>query len=160
MQEAGRLIVNGFGTEKTLYKRAIIPEQNIIYQSDKKKVEVSWRNNFDRMKEIAQAWKELYPYQDETHVNAPAEYSGLPFLVWWASDMHIGNVDTEYKLLTKHIDLIENTKNTGLVTLGKNELLLGLVPVSNYIAYRIMEELKKRRLYQSVKIRRLSCQGK
>jgi len=121
------LIVNGFGTEKTLYKRAIIPEQNIIYQSDKKKVEVSWRNNFDRMKEIAQAWKELYPYQDETHVNAPAEYSGLPFLVWWASDMHIGNVDTEYKLLTKHIDLIENTKNTGLVTLG-DDIDFGILP--------------------------------
>jgi len=37
------------------------------------------------------------------------------------------------------------------VYLSKNELLLGLVPVSNYIAYRIMEELKKEGYIKALK---------
>lgn len=130
MREIGKIVTNGMGKEKTIYASypdKVIPEMNTIVTPDKKSIEIDWRLSFERMKGIAREWKDLYPYQDETHVNAPAEYSDQPFGVWWASDMHIGNVDTEYEILQKHIELIENTKNTGVVTVG-DDLDMGILP--------------------------------
>lgn len=106
---------------------SVIPEDHTIVTPDKKRIDIDWRLSFERMKGIASEWKELYPYQDETHVNAPAEFPDQPFGVWWASDMHIGNVDTEYDILQKHIEMIENTKNTGVVTVG-DDLDMGILP--------------------------------
>ena len=123
MKELGRLIVDGIGTEKSVYAEGyetVVPEENIIVFPDKKTLSVDWRLNFEKMKLIAESWKEVYPYQDEAEVNVTelAEYPHLPFLVYWGSDWHIGNVDTEYDTLREHIGMIENTPNTGLVTMG------------------------------------------
>ena len=37
------------------------------------------------------------------------------------------------------------------VYLSKNELLLGLIPLTNYIAYRVLEELKKEGYIKALK---------
>lgn len=123
MQELGKIVTNQHGLEKTIYALhpdRVVPEEHTIFTSDKKQIEISWRTNFGRMKEVAESWKEIYPYQDKTTVDldAIAEYPTLPFLVYIGSDWHIGNVDTDYDKLQHDIELIENTPNTGLITLG------------------------------------------
>ena len=132
MKELGKIIVNGRGEEKSVFSPdfpTVIPEENILFTSDKKKIGIDWRRNFDRMKEMADSWKELYPYQDSTKVNANVlmEYPDLPYGVWTLSDAHIGNVDTQYDLLKKHVSLIENTPNTGIITLG-DDIDFGILP--------------------------------
>jgi hypothetical protein len=127
------LIINGQGRGEhisPLKLPSVVPEDNVIViSSDKKRIEIDWRLSFERMKSTADQWKELYPYQDEAHVNtAPlCESEFAPFGIWWASDMHIGNVDTEYKVLQRHIELIENTKNCGVVTMG-DDIDFGILP--------------------------------
>jgi hypothetical protein len=132
MKELGKIVTNQYGAEKTVYglpNAHVIPEDHTIVTPDKKRIEISWRTNFDRMRETSNSWKELYPYQDETHVDATSlmESEFAPFGVWWASDMHIGNVDTDLDTLQRHIELIENTKNCGLVTMG-DDIDLGILP--------------------------------
>ena len=128
MKEA-RLIINPQGTEKVIRPPYASVVDNVLAIGDKKEMDISWRNIFGEMKQTADTWKEIYPYQDETHVNldAIAEYPDKPFLIWWASDMHIGNVDTEYEILQRHIELIENTPNCGLVTVG-DDIDFGILP--------------------------------
>lgn len=122
-KEMGSLVINGLGEEKKIYapvQPAVIPEKNIIFTSDKKKVEVSWRSNFKEMDTVKKSYEGMTPFQSETHVDTKslAEYPDMPYLVWWASDMHIGHVDTDYTLLRKHIELAENTPNVGIVSVG------------------------------------------
>lgn len=126
------LIINGKGRGEYVapfHLPRVIPEDHCIVTPDKKKIEVNWRLSFERMKVMSDQWKELYPYQDETHVDATPlmESEFAPFGVWWASDMHIGNVDTDLDTLQRHIELIENTPNCGLVTMG-DDIDLGILP--------------------------------
>ena len=115
-----KIIIDDKGTEMDVGFAKTIPPENIIALPGKKEITVDWRRNFERMREIGEAWKEIYPYQDEVTINldALAEYPTKPYLIWWMSDAHIGNVDTQYETLKRHVELIENTPNTGIVTLG------------------------------------------
>ena len=114
------IIVDSKGTEEMVSPAKVIPPENIIALPGKKEIAVDWRRNFERMKEIREAWKEVFPYQDEITVNldAIAEYPDKPYLIWWMSDAHVGNVDCDYDTLKRHIELIENTPNTGIITCG------------------------------------------
>jgi hypothetical protein len=123
------IIVNPQGEVKKVLPPINIPDKNILVTSDKKEIFVDWRRNFDRMKEIAKGWKEVFPYQDSTRVNLNnlAEYPDKPFLINWGADWHIGNVDTRYDDLKKDIGLIENTPNTGIITVG-DDIDMGILP--------------------------------
>lgn len=131
-KEMGKIVSNAAGDEKSIYAigfPSVIPPEHQILCSDKKRIEISWRTNFERMKANAESWKEIYPYQDETHVDVTSlmESEFSPFGIWWASDMHIGNVDTEYEILKRHIEFIENTKNCAVVTMG-DDIDMGILP--------------------------------
>jgi len=126
MKEA-KLIIDGQGTERLIRPATVV--DNTLAVGYKKEVDVDWRMNFQRMWEVGQAWKEIYPYQDSARVDCRplSERPDKPYLIWIASDMHIGNVDCDYKTLQKHTEMIENTPNTGLITLG-DDIDMGILP--------------------------------
>ena len=111
-----------------IVRKPLIPNDHVLITPNRE-INIDWRRNFDRMRMIGDAWKEIYPYTDEVRVdlNHLTEYPDKPYLLWWASDMHIGNVDTAYDALQKDIDLIENTPNTGLITVG-DDVDMGILP--------------------------------
>jgi hypothetical protein len=123
------IIIDHLGTVKRVLPEVVIPSENTLITPDKKEIYIDWRMNFDRMKATGEAWKEVFPYQDKTEVdiNGLAEYPNKPFLIYWGSDWHVGNVDCQYNTLKKHIELIENTPNTGMITLG-DDIDMGILP--------------------------------
>lgn len=54
----------------------------------------------------------------EANFKPKAEYPNLPVCFLLATDMHYGSIHTNYDLLEEHLDMVENTPNTYLVTNG------------------------------------------
>jgi len=129
MRETGKLIYNAYGDEEPVYGLIEDNTGKIINPYEKKEALLDWHTSFARMQEIAESWKEVYPYQDETAVNLNriTEYPRLPYLIYWGSDWHIGNVDTRYEELKKDIRLITTTPNCGVVTVG-DDIDNGIMP--------------------------------
>lgn len=46
------------------------------------------------------------------------DYPNLPALVWLATDIHYGSQNTNYELLDKHFEMLENTPNMFMITNG------------------------------------------
>jgi len=103
--------------KKEQVSRASSPE-NVIIFPDKKELHVSWRRNFERIKDLQNLVKSAEIVQEEARVNVPLDYPDLPALVWFPSDMHIGSDKTDYDLLEKHINLTIKTPNTFAVFVG------------------------------------------
>lgn len=156
-KEIDRIIIDSKGTEREVQRtpRQIIeerlPEERII-ETPTERIPVSWRRNFDRLLEIQEAWKEVYPFKDEVTVRVESEYPNLPHLIGKLADPHIGAIG-QSPLLGKHIDLFETTPNTSLIGLGdmadfgvwghkEVRFLQGLpIPIQPFTVKDIMEEL-------------------
>jgi hypothetical protein len=61
--------------------------------------------------------KEMSAEQDEG-VWYPDIDTTKPFAVLFATDIHYGSLRTDYDLLKKHLDIVENTPNFGMITNG------------------------------------------
>lgn len=100
--------------------REVIEEQfpqEMVISTPTEKVPVSWRRNFDRLKEMQAAWREVYPFQEVVDVKVESEYPHLPHLFAWMSDEHAGALGQSPKL-AEHLDMIIATPNTSMVGVG------------------------------------------
>lgn len=120
MNLENKIIIDQRGTEKEVKKpfTPLVPEKNVIVFPDKKEVNVSWRENLKKIKDIQELLRDSEIVQEEATVNVPLDYPHLPALIWFPSDMHIGSDKTDYELLTKHIDLVIETPNAFAVFVG------------------------------------------
>ena len=118
MKEIGKILLP-HGEEKKIF--SFVPEtppENQIIFPDKKSLSIDWRRNFDYLTEVRKLYEQAEVVQEEATVNPALDFPHLPALVWFPSDMHIGNILTDHQLLKKHIDLVIDTPNCYGITVG------------------------------------------
>lgn len=107
MELRSRIVVDASGTEREVLQ---FPDKKITIYDYKKTTEF--------LKEARKLTKEAGIGQKEATWKPNLQYPDLPFALVLMSDMHYGSTNTDYDLLDKHFDMVENTPNFFLATNG------------------------------------------
>lgn len=78
---------------------------------DKKEANIDYERVTSFLKEAQQINKEAKVGQKEATWLIEAEYPNLPVIILLASDIHYGSMGVNYKLLDRHLKIVENTPN-------------------------------------------------
>lgn len=105
-----RLVINGRGDEKIINPKVPYP--------DKKGVIYDYKRTTKFLKEAQTIMSEARVGQTEATWIPQLDFPTRPFGILLMSDIHYGHVGTNYELLDKHFDLVENTPNLFLATNG------------------------------------------
>lgn len=104
-----RIVINGRGDEK-----------EVIYQAhpDKKQRVVDFERTTRAIQEVQAIQKDFTIRQDEATYKPWMDYPTLPFAILLATDIHYGSTRVDHSLLQKHLDIVEQTPNFGMVGNG------------------------------------------
>lgn len=90
------------------------PMDTIIFQ-DKKESRVDYARITKHIQEAHALSKEMDVGQEEATVVVHPEYPNLPINFIWVTDVHYGNMSTQYDLLNRHLEIAEHTPNTYVI---------------------------------------------
>lgn len=85
---------------------------------DKKQRDIDFNRVTNFLREAQEIGRNFEVGQKEATWIPQAEYPELPIVLLLASDIHYGSIHTDYNLLEKHLDIVENTPNIFMATNG------------------------------------------
>ncbi len=103
MKELGKIIIDGYGTEKEVYPVDQFPD---------KKPRPWTHQQVDTVLEESRAVVEKFELgQTEASFFPNTEYPHLPIVISLMTDTHYGSIRTNTELLNKHLEVIKSTPN-------------------------------------------------
>lgn len=111
-REVGRLIINGSGEEKAVFKKEIptFPDKKMV-NIDNQKIE-------DAVKLIREIKKETEVGQQEATWIPKLDYPDRPMLFLFLTDVHYTSIKSDHDRLNKYLQVVSETPNMFLVTGG------------------------------------------
>ena len=117
--KAERLIINGRGEEKIIRYSSLLPQSQEIHLPNRDPIQVDWRRNFDRIKQIQEILKSCDITQEEGEYRVRVDNPSSPYALGVVfSDAHIGSSTTDHQLIQDMLELTLNTPNSFLIDVG------------------------------------------
>jgi len=121
-EEGQSIIIDSRGTEREVLPKRYIPEtpedQTIVFP-DKRKYEVNWRRNVEKLAEVGKLVEASEIVQEEGTYRVPFSNPEIPYAMGLVfSDAHIGSYSSDYKLIVDLMDTVLSTPNSFLVDVG------------------------------------------
>jgi hypothetical protein len=85
---------------------------------NKKKSEINYERITKHIQESADIRGQIEVGQDNATWLIHPEYPKAPIMLLYMTDVHYGNIGTDYKRLNKHFEIVEKTPNTYLIMGG------------------------------------------
>lgn len=89
-------------------------DSGIIFQ-DKKEAHTDFDRITKHIQESHAISKEMDVGQEEATVILHPDYPNLPVSFLWMTDIHYGNMNTQYDLLNRHFQIVERLPNTYII---------------------------------------------